>query len=108
MVAGWGFWIIMWGGVLLVGLLGLGASIYWGRNTLWKNIDELLRAIGTILVSVGMLLLLNGVATGLGEALLLAALACFVFAFIFGRNITSDPMPDPTDSDFDDQPRKSA
>jgi hypothetical protein len=108
MVAGHRYWVIIWIGILLLGLLGLGASIYWGRETGWKNLDELLRAIGTTLVSVGMLLLLYGVATGLGEALLVAALFCFIFAFIFGRRITPTPEPTPTDSPVDDQPRKRA
>ena len=85
MVAGRGFWIIVWFGIMLLGLLGFGASIYWGRETNWKNLDELLRAVGTILVSSGMLLLLYGVATSLGQALLVVALFCFVGAFIFGR-----------------------
>ena len=85
MVAGRGFWIVVWYGIMLLGLLGFGASIYWGRETNWKNLDELLRAIGTIVVSSGMLLLLYGVATGFGQALLVLALFCFVGAFIFGR-----------------------
>lgn len=85
MVAGRSFWIVIWYGIMLLGLLGFGASIYWGRETNWKNLDELLRAIGTIVVSSGMLLLLYGVATGFGQALLVAALFCFVGAFIFGR-----------------------
>ena len=104
MVAGRSFWIVVWYGIMLLGLLGFGASIYWGRETNWKNLDELLRAIGTILVSSGMLLLLYGVATGLGQALLVLALFCFVGAFIFGRKEgssdrrTKDPTSPPTDS----------
>ena len=103
MVAGRGFWIIVWYGIMLLGLLGFGASIYWGRETKWKNLDELLRAIGTIVVSSGMLLLLYGVATGFGQALLVLALFCFVGAFIFGRKQgssdrrTKDPKSPPTD-----------
>ena len=81
MVAGRGFWIVVWYGIMLLGLLGFGASIYWGRETNWKNLDELLRAIGTILVSSGMLLLLYGVATSFGQVLLVLALFCFVGAF---------------------------
>lgn len=108
MVAGHSYWVIIWIGILVLGLLGLGASIYWGRETRWKNVDELLRAIGTTLVSVGMLLLLYGVATGLGEALLVAALVCFVLAFIYGRRITPTPRRDPPNSTFGDPPRKGA
>ena len=47
--------------------------------------DELLRAIGTIVVSTGMLLLLYGVASTFAQVLLLLALVCFVLAFIYGR-----------------------
>lgn len=85
MVAGRGYWIVIWFGIMLLGLLGLGASIYWARETHWKNLDEFLRAVGTIVVSSGMLLLLYGVATGVGQILLVVALLCFVGAFIFGR-----------------------
>lgn len=109
MIAGRSFWIIVWIGILLLGLLGLGASIYWGRETRWKNVDELLRGIGTTLVSAGMLLLLWGRATILGEVLLVAALICFVLAFVFGRKVPpAAPPPDPGPHDFDDPPRKSA
>lgn len=99
MVAGRGFWIIIWYGIMLLGLLGLGASIYWARETHWKNLDELLRAIGTIVVSTGMLLLLYGVASVLGQVLLVVALVCFVLAFIFGRKFGSSPEQDPDSDD---------
>ena len=99
MVAGRGFWIVIWYGIMLLGLLGLGASIYWARETNWKNLDELLRAVGTIGVSTGMLLLLYGVATGFGQVLLVVALICFVLAFIFGRKYgtTRNPTRDRDD-----------
>jgi hypothetical protein len=93
MVAGRSFWIVIWFGIMLLGLLGFGASIYWGRETNWKNLDELLRAIGTIVVSTGMLLLLYGVATGFGQLLLVVALICFVLAFIFGRKYSATRNP---------------
>jgi hypothetical protein len=85
MVLGRDFWIVIWFGIMLLGLLGFGASIYWGLETNWRNLDELLRAIGTIVVSTGMLLLLYGVATEFGEVLLVVALVFFVLAFIYGR-----------------------
>jgi hypothetical protein len=70
-------------------VLGLWASVYWARRTAWKNIDEVLRGVGTILVSVGMLLLLHQPAGPLwkttGEILLVDALNCYVAAFILGR-----------------------
>ncbi len=108
MVAGLGFWIIIWIGILVLGLLGLAASIYWGRETRWKNLDELLRAIGTILVSSGMLLLLTRRATVLGQLLLVAALLCFTVAFVHGRKNPPPPPPEPRIPHFDDRPRKSA
>jgi hypothetical protein len=108
MVAGLGFWIIIWIGILVLGLLGLAASIYWGRETRWKNLDELLRAIGTILVSSGMLLLLTRRATVLGQLLLVAALLCFTVAFVYGRKNPPPPPPEPRIPHFDDRPRKSA
>lgn len=61
MVAGRGIWIAIWYGILVLGILGLGASVYWGLRVEWRNLDEILRAIGTIAASVGMILLLRGV-----------------------------------------------
>ncbi|HEU5217766.1 MAG TPA: hypothetical protein VFU23_03860 [Gemmatimonadales bacterium] len=101
MVAGRGFWIAVWFGIMLLGLLGFGASIYWARETHWKNLDELLRAIGTIVVSTGMLLLLYGVATAFGQVLLVVALVCFILAFIFGRKYGAQR---PHQADQDDEP----
>ena len=88
MVAGRRIWIVIWYGILLLGILGFWASVYWGRQTHWKNLDELLRACGTIAAAVGMLILLYGVDGWMGEALLLAALFFFGLAFLFGRRRT--------------------
>ncbi len=89
MIVGRRYWILIWYGILLVGILGQVASVHWGRRTRWKNVDEVLRATGTILVSIGMLVLLYPLpwayAGGLGEALLAIALVAFVVAFILGR-----------------------
>ncbi|HXE58361.1 MAG TPA: hypothetical protein VNK43_10195 [Gemmatimonadales bacterium] len=85
MIFGRGFWIVVWYGMLLLGVLGFAASIYWGRLTGWKNLDEFLRAVGTIFVSIGMILLLEGVALALGQLFLVIALGCFVAAFVQGR-----------------------
>ncbi len=89
MIVGRRYWILIWYGILLLGILGLLASVHWGRRTRWKNVDEVLRAGGTILVSVGMLVLLYPLpwsyAGLLGEALLGVALVAFVAAFILGR-----------------------
>lgn len=89
MIAGLKYWILIWYGILLLGVLGLWASLYWARRTAWKNVDEVLRGVGTILVSAGMLLLLHQPAGPLwqttGEILLVDALICFVTAFVLGR-----------------------
>ena len=103
------YWIAIWYGILFLGVLGLWSSIYWGRRSQWKNVDELLRAIGTITVSVGMLLLLKRLVTSLGQVLLVLSLICFVAAFILGRK--SRPAPPERDSgdDYgDDDPRPGA
>ena len=89
MVVGRRFWILIWYGILLLGLLGLFPSIYWGQRTRWKNLEELLRAIGTITVSIGMLMLLKGVGGIAGRVLLGLALVCFLVAFVIGRKSQS-------------------
>jgi len=106
MVAGRRFWNLIWYGILLLGLLGLLPSLYWGRRTHWRNLDELLRACGTIIVSLGMLFLLNGIAGWAGELLMIVALICFITAFILGRKLPSPP-PDAGDSP-EQQPRNRA
>jgi hypothetical protein len=89
MIVGRRYWILIWYGILLLGILGLGASVHWGRRTHWRNLDEVLRAIGTILVSIGMLILLYPLhwsyAEALGEVLLAVALVSFAAAFLLGR-----------------------
>lgn len=85
MIAGERFWILIWYGILLLGVTGLGGALFWGKRTQWRNIDEIFRGIGTITVSVGMLLLLYGVGIALGQFLLILALTCFVLAFVLGR-----------------------
>jgi hypothetical protein len=51
MVGGRGFWILVWYGILVLGLIGLWASVLWGRRLKWQNLDEFLRAIGTVQVA---------------------------------------------------------
>ena len=84
-VAGRRYWIAIWYGILLLGMAGLVASVYWGRQTQYRNLDEIFRGIGTICVSVGMVFLLSSVLVLLGQFLLLLAFAAFVTAFILGR-----------------------
>ena len=88
MVGGRGFWILVWYGILVLGLIGLWASVLWGRRLKWQNLDEFLRAIGTVQVSVGMLMLLYGVAVQVATGLLGLAFGVFVAAFVAGRNIS--------------------
>lgn len=85
MIAGRQYWILIWYGILALGLLGLWAGVFWGRRTGWENLDEVLRAIGTIAVSVGMLLLLHDRGGWLGEALLVGSLLSFILALVYGR-----------------------
>lgn len=108
MVAGLRFWNLIWYGILLLGVLGLWPSLYWGRQTHWKNVDELLRAIGTITVSVGMLFLLNGIATLIGQLLLIVALVCFVLAFVLGRSLPNSPNDDEPPEAPGDRPQSGA
>lgn len=92
-LVGYRWWILIWYGILLLGIVGLGAAIHWGRQTHWKNKDEILRGIGTIAVSVGFLLWLKGVGGGAGYLLLIVALIAFVLAFIYGREPRQRPGP---------------
>jgi hypothetical protein len=85
MVFGRQYWIWIWYGIFLLGVLGLVASVYWGRRTHFKNKEEIFRAVGTILVSLAMVMLLRGIWVLLGQISLLVAVACFIAAFILGR-----------------------
>ncbi|HEX5633983.1 MAG TPA: hypothetical protein VFX50_12180, partial [Gemmatimonadales bacterium] len=51
------------------------------RELRWRNLDEILRGIGTIAVSLGMLVVLYGADAILGQILLTAALGVFAMAF---------------------------
>lgn len=90
-VLGKNIWIIIWFGILALGVLGLVAAIHWGVRTHWSNREEILRGIGTVTVSVGFLLLLHGVGGGAGYTLMVAALIAFVLAFFYGREPPRDP-----------------
>ena len=99
MIGGRGFWILVWYGILVLGLIGLWASVLWGRRLRWQNLDEILRAAGTIQVSAGMLLLLYGVAQQVATGLLGLAFGVFVAAFVAGRNL---PARDGGSDEMDD------
>ncbi len=78
-------WVWVWGALLVVGLLGLAGALQWGRETHWKNMDEILRGLGTVLVSLGMIFFLKGISQLGGIILAFLALACFVAAMLAGK-----------------------
>ena len=80
------YWIVIWWGILGLGVIGLIGAIHWSFKTHWRNLEEVLRGIGTVAVSVGMLLLLHGTGGGAGQTLMLAALIAFILAFAVGRD----------------------
>jgi hypothetical protein len=99
MIIGRRYWVLIWWGILALGVVGLVGAIHWGLKTQWKNLDEMLRGLGTIMVSAGMILWLNGAGGGAGETLLLAAFIAFILAFAVGRerNPHEPPPDDPPD-----------
>jgi len=101
MIFGRRYWIWIWYGIFLLGVLGLIASVYWARRTHYRNLEEIFRACGTILVSLGMVFLLRQVWTLLGQVLMVVALGCFITAFILGRRADSLGEPSrPRDEDL--------
>ncbi len=84
-LAGGDIWIWIWAGLLVLGVLGLSGAVQWGRETHWRNLDEVLRGAGTVAVSLGMIFFLSGFIQLFGLGLILLALACFVGAFIVGK-----------------------
>ncbi|MEZ4587892.1 MAG: hypothetical protein R2909_16060 [Gemmatimonadales bacterium] len=99
MIIGLRYWIWIWYGILALGVVGLVTALYWGGRTGWRNLDEILRATGTIAVSMGMVLLLKGLGGGAGEVLLVVALFSFVMAFVLGRKIDDRRPPDEGDDE---------
>ncbi len=93
MITGRRYWVWIWWGILALGVVGLAGAIHWGIQTRWKNLDEVLRGIGTIAVSAGMLLLLNNTGGGAGETLMVAAMIAFILAFAIGRDKTQPESP---------------
>ena len=73
MIIGYRWWIWIWWGILALGVGGLIGAIHWGIQTHWRNLEEVLRGIGTVAVSIGMVLLLHHSGGGAGQTLLLAA-----------------------------------
>lgn len=92
------YWIVIWWGILALGVVGLVGAIHWGLKTKWRNLDEVLRGVGTIAVSAGMILLLKQTGGGAGVTLLLASLIAFILAFAIGREKKPPPAHPPDDS----------
>jgi hypothetical protein len=84
-ILGLRFWIVVWYAILAVGGMGLAGAWMWGRRSGWTNWDEVLRGIGTVAVSLGMLSLLQQYAVSVGHLLLVIAVLSFGMAFRLGR-----------------------
>lgn len=90
------YWIWVWYAILAIGVIGFLPAVQWARQTRWRNLDEVLRAFGTICASVGMLLLLEDTAVLLGYGMLVIALGVFVIAFVWGRRMELERKKTPT------------
>jgi hypothetical protein len=77
-------WIVLWYAILALGSLGLLGALFWGPDLRWRNLDELLRGMGTVVVSVGMLAVLYGADAVIGQGLLLLAVGIFASAYALG------------------------
>lgn len=77
-------WIVLWFAILALGSIGLVGALLWGPDLRWRNLDELLRGLGTVLVSVGMLSVLYGAGALVGQLLLACAVAVFAAAYAVG------------------------
>ena len=86
-VPGRTLWIVLWYAILALGSLGLLGALFWGPDLRWRNLDEILRGLGTVVASAGMLTVLHGASVTLGETLLAFAMLTFVAAYAVG-----DPM----------------
>ncbi|HEY8062795.1 MAG TPA: hypothetical protein VID74_08355 [Gemmatimonadales bacterium] len=102
------YWIVIWWVILVIGVVGLVGAIHWSIKTHWRNLEEVLRGIGTVTVSVGMLLLLHGTGGGAGQTLLLAALIAFILAFAVGRDRKPRVGTDPDDEEDVQPPEPKA
>jgi hypothetical protein len=71
-VPGRTLWIVLWYAILALGSLGLLGALFWGPDLRWRNLDEILRGLGTVVASAGMLTVLHGASVTLGETLLAA------------------------------------
>lgn len=79
-IPGLQFWVVVWYLILALGFMGLVGAVMWRRSGRWDNRDEILRGVGTVAVSLGMLLLLYGLNQRLGQAMIAVAVGSFVLA----------------------------
>ena len=98
------YWIWIWWGILALGVVGFIGAIHWAIKTHWRNLEEVLRGIGTITVSVGMLLLLHQTGGGAGQTLLLAALIAFILVLGRDRKAVQQEPPDDSPPDSPSEP----
>ncbi|MCU0621305.1 MAG: hypothetical protein MUC69_07375 [Gemmatimonadales bacterium] len=86
-IPGLEFWIVCWYAILALGVIGLAGSLLWGPGLRWRNADEILRGIGTVVVSLGMLVVLHWGLVEVGEALLAAAVGIFASAYNVSQRV---------------------
>lgn len=84
-ILGLRFWIIVWYVILGIGSMGLIGASLWAWRARWANWDELLRGVGTVATSLGMLSLLQHISVEAGQYLLILAVVSFGLAFLHGR-----------------------
>ena len=77
-------WIVLWFAILALGSIGLVGALFWGPDLRWRNLDELLRGLGTVVVSAGMLAVLYGAGAAVGQGLLILAVGIFASAYAVG------------------------
>lgn len=97
-VPGLQFWVVVWYLILALGVMGLVGALPWGRRR-GLGPEEVLRGIGTVAISLGMLFLLHGVSYRTAQVLLVAAVGSFLLALRHRRPqrpvLTFAPLPEP-------------